>query len=83
MGCVTGGKLLSCLLLLSTCSWGCSITQDLTLTLGDVFPFGTGEGDLELPTGNDVSETVVLDTPVLYFGELRDSIAVRCYKQYW
>ena len=69
-------KLLCCLVLLSMCI--CGSAQDMVLTLGDVFPFGLNEGDEELPTGNDEAETVVLQTPILYYGLPRFNITVSC-----
>lgn len=47
-----------------------------SIRLVDVFPFGVSEGDNEVPAGNDGSVTLELDTPILYFGELRQSITV-------
>ena len=71
-------RLLHFLLLLGACAlWRCSAQEEMLLTLNDLFPFGTGEGDLELPTGNDEEVTVTLDTPILYFGEARPNITVR------
>lgn len=68
-------KLLYCLLLLSMCCW-CGSAQEMVLTLGDMFPFGTGEGDQELPTGNDAAVNVTLDMPLTFYGEPRSRIIV-------
>lgn len=77
MGSPGQGKLLCCLLLLLGMCLCCSASD---LTLGDVFPFGTGQGDSELPTGNDVTVEVLLDTPTQFFGESRSSIRVSFVK---
>ena len=70
-------KLLHLLLLLVVC-WQLRLasSQGIALTLGDVVPFGTGAGDLELPTGNDEAVTVPLSAPIPYFGELRSNVTV-------
>ena len=71
-------KLLYWLLLLMVCWQFCPASSEgMVLTLGDVFPFGTGEGDEELPTGNDESVSVPLGAPIPYFGEPRSYITVR------
>lgn len=49
------------------------------IRLVDVFPFGPGQGDETVPSGNDESVTVTLDAPILFYGELRDSITVGFY----
>lgn len=71
-------KMLHLLLLLVTC-WQLrpvSSSEGMVLTLGDVFPFGTGEGDQELPTGNNEMVNVPLGAPIPYFGEARSNIVV-------
>lgn len=54
-------------------------THGESIRLVDAFPFGPGEGDETVPSGNDVAVTVVLDTPIPFYGELRQSITVRYY----
>ena len=54
----------------------CASAFGESIRLVDVFPFGVGEADSEVPAGNDGSVTVQLATPILYFGELREAITV-------
>lgn len=63
-------------LLLALCLCVAS-TRGESIRLVDAFPFGPGEGDEAVPTGNDATATVMLDTPILFYGELRQSITVR------
>lgn len=47
-----------------------------SIRLSDLFPFGPGEGDETVPSGNDDAVTVPLDVPIMFYGEPRQSIEV-------
>lgn len=63
------------LLLLGICLC-VSTAAGQNIRLVDVFPFGPGEGDATVPSGNDAAVTVALDVPIMFYGELRQSIIV-------
>lgn len=63
------------LLLLGICLC-VSTAAGQNIRLVDVFPFGPGEGDATVPSGNDAAVTVALDVPIMFYGELRQSITV-------
>ncbi len=58
-------------------------SQEFRITLTGLVPFGPnifiGDPDSCLPNGNDVAETVVLEQPILFYGEPRYNITVSSY----
>ena len=66
------------LLLLGLCLCVAAVRGE-NIQLSDLFPFGPGESDEALPSGNDASVEVALDVPIMFYGELRQSIVV-CYE---
>ena len=67
------------LLLLGLCLCCVVSVHGESIRLSDLFPFGPGEGDETVPSGNDVMVTVPLDAPILFYGEPRQSIIVSSY----
>ena len=50
----------------------------VAIRLVDFISFGPDAQDAVLPSGNNVSETVTLQQPIPFFGEIRDRIIVSC-----
>lgn len=63
-------------MLLCLCLCSAVSVHGENIRLSDLFPFGPGEGDETVPSGNDIMVTVPLEAPVLFYGELRQSIVV-------
>ena len=53
-----------------------SASESDNIRLVDLFPFGPGNGDEMLPSGDDVAISVPLETPIPFYGLLRTSITV-------
>lgn len=64
------------ILLLTLCLSLCA-AQELSIRLVDLYPFGPGNGDDMLASGDNVEMTVDLETPIPYFGQLRHQITVK------
>jgi hypothetical protein len=46
------------------------------IQLDDLFPFGPGEADEAVPSGDNTAVTVALNVPIEFYGEPRQSIVV-------
>lgn len=69
------GQLLLLVLGLSLCLPVLALETE-NIRLVDLFPFGPGNGDEMLPSGNNPAIAVGLETPIPFFGVLRTSITV-------
>lgn len=75
MGVPLGSRRLQHVFLLGLCLCVATVCGE-SIRLGDLFPFGPGEGDETVPSGNDAAVTVPLDVPITFYGEPRQSIMV-------